>query len=218
MTLVHDRRWQEMSDEELAAHCAEQLEGCLDELVRRYEARIAACAHRMSLDRDAAEDAVQEILLRLTRSVPQFRGESAFSTWLYRLAHNTCVDMFRTQVRDRDRRAFTVDTEDGQNVLERVPSGLGDPEADLDRLVQDCLLGQAVARLSDDYRQVVRLRLGQGWSNQQIADHLDTTVDAVKAKVRRARRQLRDDLTTSRSCPLCAALGTVALDREGEVL
>ncbi|MGH3440815.1 MAG: RNA polymerase sigma factor [Nitriliruptorales bacterium] len=213
-----DRRWLEMTDEELAAHCSDQLEGCLDELVRRYEDRIAACAHRMSLDRDTAEDAVQEILLRLIRSIPRFGGESAFSTWLYRLAHNTCVDTFRTQLRDRDRRTFITETPDGEHRFDRFPSHIGDPEADLDRLVQDCLLAQAIARLSDDYRQVLRLRVGEGWSNQRIADHLGTTVDAVKAKVRRARRQLRDELTTSRSCPGCAGLGAIAVDPAGHVV
>lgn len=213
-----DRRWLEMTDEELAAHCSDQLEGCLDELVRRYEDRIAACAHRMSLDRDTAEDAVQEILLRLIRSIPRFGGESAFSTWLYRLAHNTCVDTFRTQLRDRDRRTFITETPDGEHRFDRFPSHIGDPEADLDRLVQDCLLAQAIARLSDDYRQVLRLRVGEGWSNQRIADHLGTTVDAVKAKVRRACRQLRDELTTSRSCPVCAGLGAVAVDPAGHVV
>jgi RNA polymerase sigma-70 factor (ECF subfamily) len=215
---ARDHRWAGWSDEQLAAHCRDQLEGCLDELVRRYEDRITACAKRMSLDRDTAEDAVQEILLRLTLSVPRFRGDSAFSTWLYRLAHNTCVDTFRRRLRERDRRAFTSTGPEHEALLDRIPSDVGDPEAHLDRLVQDCLLAQAIAGLSDEYRQVVRLRIGEGRPNHEIAELLGTTVDGVKAKVRRARRQLRDALTTSHACPVCAGLGDVAVDTAGQVV
>jgi RNA polymerase sigma-70 factor (ECF subfamily) len=212
---------EQLTDEELAARCGEQLEGCLDELVRRYERTIAACAQRMSLDRESAEEAVQEILLRLVVSAPRFRGDSAFGTWLYRLAHNTCIDTFRNRVRERDRRAPGAYGEDGAVTgadLDRFAGALGDPERTLDAAVQDCLLAQALSRLPDNYRAVVRLRIAEGRSNQEIAHLIGTTVDSVKAQLRRARRQLRAELTEPRSCPLCGGLGAVALEPDGQVV
>ncbi len=92
--------WAKLSDEELALRCSGEVAGCMDELVFRYEQRVRDCARRMSLDRQRAEDAVQEIFLRMVTSLPRFRGQSAFATWMYRLSHNTCIDAFRKGVRE----------------------------------------------------------------------------------------------------------------------
>src|SRR5579884_4408547 len=91
--------WGSMTDEELARHCSSEMGACLEELVGRYEERIRDCARRMSLQRDQAEDLVGEIHLRLVASLAHFEGRSAFGTWLFRLAHNTCIDAFRRDSR-----------------------------------------------------------------------------------------------------------------------
>lgn len=211
--------WAEWSDEELAAHCAEQLEGCLDELVVRYERRIAACARRMTLRSDEAEDAVQEILLRLVASVGDFRGDSAFGTWLYRLAHNTCVDEFRRSSRERRHRQLLPDNTDPEELLDRLDpqetAAWTTPERRLDAAIQDCYAARAIRRLPDRYREVLRLRVAEGRSHAEMAAALDTSVDAIKGRLKRARQQLRAELADGDRCPLCASLGTFTVDRQG---
>lgn len=213
------RNWAEMSDQELALRCSTQIVGCMDELVGRYESRIRDCASRMALDRDHAEDAVQEIFLRMVASLPKFQGRSAFGTWLYRLAHNTCIDSFRRGTRESRMRApaVTGGEETAGDLFDSIPSDFGDPEAELDERIQECYLGQALADLPADYREIVRLRLGEGRSNEEVARMLGATVDSVKAKLRRARRQLREHLLTRRWCPVCHEMGALRISETGAV-
>lgn len=211
-------RWEDMSDEELARLCSTQIAGCMEELIGRYEARIEQCARQMALDRQQAEDAVQEILLRLVTSLPRFEGRSAFGTWLYRLAHNTCIDLFRKGARESRARLSSTLAEDGpEDILAQIPSTWGDPERDLDDAIQQCYLGRALVELPDDYRLILRLRLAEGRSNQEVAETLGTTVDSVKAKLRRARQQLREHLLTHQTCPICRGLGALRITEAGEV-
>ncbi|MBI3648649.1 MAG: sigma-70 family RNA polymerase sigma factor [Actinobacteria bacterium] len=213
--MVSRTDWAELTDEELAIRCSEHVAGCMDELVGRYEQRVRDCAQRMSLDRQDAEDAVQEIFLRMVSSLPRFQGKSAFATWMYRLSHNTCIDAFRKGTRDKEHRLTTVPKDEEGDPLDRVAAKFGDPEAELDATIQECYLGQALAGLPESYRDIVRLRLGEGRSNGEVAQLLGTTVDSVKSKLRRARKLLQERLLERRSCPICKQMGPFRLEASG---
>ena len=79
-----------------------------EELVARYQNKILAFAARMLNDRDEAEDVAQEVFIRAYRSLDSFRGASSFSTWLYRIATNLCIDRTRTKKR-RPQQAYSLD-------------------------------------------------------------------------------------------------------------
>ncbi len=216
-SMVSQTDWAELTDEELAIRCSEHVAGCMDELVGRYEQRVRDCARRMSLDRQDAEDAVQEIFLRMVSSLPRFRGKSAFATWMYRLSHNTCIDAFRRGTRERQHRLARVPEDEEGDPLDRLVAPYGDPEAELDAAIQECYLGQALAGLSESYREIVRLRLAEGRSNEEVARLLGTTVDSVKSKLRRARKLLRERLLERRPCPICKQMGPFRLGASGTV-
>lgn len=200
-------RWAGLRDEDLVRAALAELDGSLDELVRRYETRVRACARRMALDPERVEDLVQEVFLRMLASLDRFEGRSAFGTWLFRLAHNTCIDTFRRDVRAARTQCEAPGDPDGieelPEPLDRLAADWGDPYESLEGSIVDCYLGQALAALPEDYRQVLRLRLAHGLSTQESADRLGTTDDAVKAKLKRARQQVREHLTERRSCPFC---------------
>lgn len=210
-----------MGDDELARHCATEMGACLDELVKRYDHRVRECAQHMSLGREQAEDLTSEIFLRMVASLPHFEGRSAFSTWLYRLAHNTCIDAYRREVRRARmtaRPAVSTDRDTSpDDLLAGLPAHWGDPTTDLEDQVRECYLGQALARLPEDYRRIVLLRLGEGRSNEEVARIEGTTVDSVKAKLQRARHRLREDLLTRRACPFCEKAGVFRITEGGEV-
>jgi RNA polymerase sigma-70 factor (ECF subfamily) len=215
--MVSKTDWTELTDEELALQCSKHLAGCMDELVRRYEQRVRDCARRMSLDRQDAEDLVQEIFLRMVSSLPRFQGKSAFATWMYRLSHNTCIDALRKGTRESQHRLTRVPEDEGGDPLDRLVAPYGDPEAELDAAIQECYLGQALAGLPEGYREIVRLRLGEGRSNEEVARILGATVDSVKSKLRRARKLLRERLVERRSCPFCKQMGPFRLEASREV-
>ena len=199
---VRGQKWSAMSDEELAAYCRDKLEGAMEELLERYERRIRACARRMALDRGEVDDLVQETFLRVVGSLPRFEGGSAFSTWLYRLAHNTCADSFRRGTRQRAHRSG----KDDQAVLEAFISegdDWGDPEAEVEHQLAACYARWLLSGLSAENRRVVELRLLEGRSTEEVAHLLGTTTDGVKSRLRRARAQLRDLTEGSARCPFC---------------
>jgi RNA polymerase sigma-70 factor (ECF subfamily) len=213
--------WASMTDEELAQHCAQEMGECLTELVDRYDSRIRDCARRMSLTREQAEDLAGEIYLRLVASLPSFGARSAFGTWLYRLAHNTCIDAYRREAR-RARMITGAPAgpdhgSDRGDLLDRLAAGWGDPAASLEDRIRECYAGQALSRLPGDYRQIVLLRLAEGRSNAEVARLLGTSVDSVKARLQRARRLLKEDLLTPRSCPFCRRAGVFRITRTGQV-
>lgn len=212
-------RWADLRDDELVRAALDELDGSLDELVHRYETRVRACARRMALDSDRVEDLVQEVFLRMLASLQGFEGRSAFGTWLYRLAHNTCIDAFRRDLRAARTERGTADGHDPigdqQEPLDRVAADWGDPLESLEDRIVDCYLGRALAALPDDYRQVLRLRLVEGLSTRETAARLGTTTDAVKARLKRARRQVREHLAERRPCPFCQ--GRYAIDTAGQL-
>lgn len=156
----------------------------------------------MSLNREEAEDLVPETFLRALLAIPNFRGRSSFGTWLYAIAHNTCVDAARRHLRTRR-------TEDLDALVEspREPAAGRIVEDELDDQIRHCLVGRAIAALPPDYRAVVQLRLGDGLSNEAAAARLGTSTESVKAKLQRARKLLRHRLSRPSDCPLCQGLG-----------
>jgi RNA polymerase sigma-70 factor (ECF subfamily) len=188
------------TDEELARHAQMDQGEWLEELFRRYQRRMYGCAHRMVLP-DEVEDAVQEISMRVMQGLPRFRGDAAIGTWLYSVARHTCLD-----VRRRRRRFEPL--EDGDTVPLGTAVGMAegeteDPEASFETAIMACRTSLAIQDLPPSQQGVVLLRLGVGLSTEATAERLGITPDAVKARLRRARARLREELSQAAMCPLC---------------
>ncbi len=190
------------TDEDLVRCCRGDPKA-LDELIDRYENRVRRCAERMALGRADAEDLVQESFLRLWLALPSFQARSGFGTWVYAIAHNTCIDAARRQIRKPRVQS-----------LDRLSEGGDEPAADrlvdeeFEAQVRECLIGRALASLPLDYREILRLRIGEGLSSQATARRLATSVESVKGKLKRARTMLRSRLSQPSTCPLCQGLGS----------
>lgn len=156
-------------------------------LVRTYQARVLCLCRSMLSDPAQAEDAAQEIFLKAYRSLAQFRGRSAFSTWLYRIASRHCLDLLRRRARGPLLSWDDLLERHGEAV-ESLVSGRaegGDPleAADLAR--------RLIATLPPDQRAALVLRESQGLTYQEIAEAMDCSLDSAKARLRRARENLR---------------------------
>jgi RNA polymerase sigma-70 factor (ECF subfamily) len=154
-----------------------------DELMRAHEDRVFAVCLRILTDRDAALDAVQETFITVYRKAGQFSGASAFSTWLYRVAVNTCYDHLR---RNRRHQAQPLpDTTDPAD--ERSEDLLASVELRPD-------LEQAFASLAPEFRAAVVLSDLEGLPLQAVAEALDVPIGTVKSRVFRGRRLLAEYL------------------------
>ncbi len=141
-------------------------------------------AWRMLGDQAEAEDVAQDAMLRLWRQAANWRaGEARVSTWLYRVVHNLCIDRMR-------RRRPQVPVEDAPEPVDPDPGVLARmASSETGRAV-----AAAIGELPERQRQAVMLRHFEGWSNPQIGEALDCSVEAVESLLARARRQLAQRL------------------------
>ena len=161
-----------------------------NDLMRSHEDRVFAICLRMLRDREAALDATQETFITVFRKVDRFSGHSAFSTWLYRVAVNTCYD----QARRRGRRPTEPLPEDGGPADEGTATALDSAELRPD-------LERALAGLPPDFRAAVVLCDAEGLALQTAAEILGVPVGTVKSRVFRGRRLLAEALGNLRPLP-----------------
>lgn len=160
------------------------------ELVRRHQLHMLHLCRSLLGHPAEAEDAAQEIFLKAYASLQQFRADASFSTWLYRIASNYCLDQLRQKARRRTESLDAILERDG----EKIPLLLNAPPANLASPENWELAEHLLSSLPADYRLVLTLREAQGMRYQEIAETLDISIDSVKARLRRAREQLSQKL------------------------
>jgi RNA polymerase sigma-70 factor (ECF subfamily) len=152
----------------------------LAELYRRHMANVHALCYRLTGSAEAADDMVQETFLRVVRHRASFRGQARFTTWLYRIARNVCIDHLQSsQRRRRARERYRVVTGNAGHV--QAPEPPEDVRA----------LARALARLSHEKREALVLSRYYDLSHTEIADIVGCSVGAVKVRVHRALKDLR---------------------------
>ncbi len=158
------------------------------QLVRLYEKRVYALTLRMCKNPDDAAEAAQEAFLAAWQGLKFFRGESSFSTWLYRLASNACVDLLRREGRHRSAVGPSLNDEElNIDVSDARPT----PQEAAERKELRAQIEEGLAALSPEHRQVLILREMHQLSYDEIADTLDVDVGTVKSRINRGRKQLR---------------------------
>lgn len=166
-------------------------------LVSAYERRVYSLALRSTGSEADAADVTQEVFLRAYRSLDTFRGESGFSTWLYRITTNLCVDLARKN------NAVQTGSLDDESAVE-VPDtrGSNQPEAALESSELRRELDTALSMVSEDHRKIVILRDVAGMSYADIAAALGLEEGTVKSRLARARAALRKILIERGNIPL----------------
>jgi RNA polymerase sigma-70 factor (ECF subfamily) len=165
-----------------------------ERLVRLYEKRVFALTSRMCRNPSDAEEAAQEAFLAAWQGLAFFRGEASFSTWLYRLASNACVDLLRRENRHQANAGPSLD--DGELALDPVderpsPHALAE-QAELRQQIET-----ALAALPPEYRQVLILREMHQRTYDEIAEICSLDLGTVKSRISRGRKRLRKILLDS---------------------
>lgn len=174
-----------MTEQELTILARKGDQEAFAQLVRDNERRVYTLALRMCGSPEDALDLAQETFLRAWSALPNFRGGSSFSTWLYRLAYNTTIDFLRKNSLRRD-----VSVPLGEEIPD-VPDHAADPQQILEQNERRRALEQGLARLPEHYRSVLVLREVSGLSYQEIAGALKLDLGTVKSRIARARLSLR---------------------------
>ena len=161
------------------------------QIYEEYYPKIVGYLRRLVGELDA-EDMAQEVFVKVSRSLESFRGEASLSTWIYRIATNTAMDLLRKSPSQRRTPASTADTGDD----ETAPPDDGSPPLDtllIRKDMNDCIRG-LVNALPDNYRTVLFLSDLEGFTNAEIGAVLGLSLDAVKIRLHRARQALRKSM------------------------
>ena len=163
-------------------------------LVIKYQRRIERLIARMVRDVDLVQDIAQETFIRAYRAMPQFRGDSAFYTWLYRIAVNTAkkalVDLKRDPLVTESARAGANDDDDETSRVERELTDGETPESLLASKEIAQAVSAAMDALSDDLRQAITLREIEGLSYEEIAELMNCPIGTVRSRIFRAREAI----------------------------
>jgi RNA polymerase sigma-70 factor, ECF subfamily len=166
-------------------------------LVVKYQRRIERLIGRMVRDNDLVADIAQETFIRAYRAIPQFRGESAFYTWLYRIAVNTAKKALVELKRDPIVTESAMAGRDSEDETSRVENELSDgatPEAMLASKEIAATVNAAIEALSDDLRQAITLREIEGLSYEEIAEVMKCPIGTVRSRIFRAREAIAERL------------------------
>ncbi|MBC48550.1 MAG: RNA polymerase subunit sigma-24 [Ilumatobacter sp.] len=179
-----------LSDDELVAAAQGGDRNALDQLLRRHYDRIYAVCRRVTGGVSDADDACQEAMIKISRSLPRFDGRAAFSTWAYRIATNASLDELRKRNRRPSLQSIRVGEDEGGEPEQADPMAAKRIEVIADRLAIDAALGD----LSDDFKAAVVLRDVADLNYDEIADILDVPVGTVKSRIARGRSVLTNSL------------------------
>ena len=179
------------TDEELVARSIRGDNESFNELILRWERPIYALAYRTIGREEDARDVCQETFLRAFRALPAFRGQSKFSSWLYRIALNLCRDWMR-----RERRAPIVQLPEDMDLLEMAAAA--EPSESIEDLVARKDLTRAVERamsvLPEEQRAAIVLKEYHGLTFQEIADLMGCPLSTVKTRLYQGLTVLRREL------------------------
>jgi RNA polymerase sigma-70 factor, ECF subfamily len=163
-------------------------------LVVKYQRRIERLIGRMVRDVDLVPDIAQETFIRAYRAIPQFRGDSAFYTWLYRIAVNTAkkalMELKRDPLVTESARASREEEDAGGSRVENELSDGETPDAVLASKQIASAVNFAIEALSEDLRQAITLREIDGLSYEEIAALMNCPIGTVRSRIFRAREAI----------------------------
>ena len=174
---------EKITDTELMAALSNNDMSALGELVRRHQANVLALAYRTTGKWDHAEDIAQDVFLKVYKAAPRYKPTAKFSTWLYRITFNLCIDHQRRNAKT----SIPVDPSHLETTPVEYPDGMEKQE--LTRIVRN-----AVLQLPERQRHALILYRYQGLSHDEITDVMDTSKSAVESLLVRAYANLREKL------------------------
>lgn len=185
------------TDAQLVARAQRGEQRAFELLVMKYQRRIERLIGRMVRDDALVQDIAQESFIRAYRALPQFRGDSAFYTWMYRIAVNTAKKALMDLKRDPVIFESALQpADDGEETSSRQiePSDGETPDAVLASKEIAQAVNAAVEALSDDLRQAITLREIEGLSYDEIADVMNCPIGTVRSRIFRAREAIAERL------------------------
>ena len=180
-----------MPEEQLIRSAQQGDNDAFEQLLLLHQKKVYNLCLRMSANPDDALDLSQEAFIKAWRSIGQYQFEASFSTWLFRLTSNVCIDHLRRKKR-RQETSLTESFDDSDEAEEfTLPDAAPLPEEQAITNETKIELAQAMEQLGPEHREILQLRVVEDLPYEQIAEILDIRVGTVKSRLARARLSLR---------------------------
>jgi len=191
----HARMGEREIDQALVKRVQQGEKRAFDLLVQKYQHRIIKLISRMVRNSDDVQDIAQEAFIKAYRALPNFRGDSAFYTWLYRIAINTAKNYLVASSR-------RISSSSAADVQEAEQYASGDwlreyatPERELLAVEIKDVIMKTIAGLPDDLKEAITLREMENLSYEEIADVMDCPIGTVRSRIFRAREAIDKQIT-----------------------
>lgn len=181
-----ERREYMSTDEQLVREIITGNSECYREIVSRYQTKVFSVAFKVARNQKDAEDIAQDVFLKVYHSLHQFKGDSSFSTWIYRVTMNKALDWKRKQERSVSREIGTAD--------EQLTDRMETPEQQLLKQFDHDLVKQSIKLLPEKYQIVLELYYFEECSYKDISERLDIAVKTVETRLYRAKGLVREHL------------------------
>ena len=163
-----------------------------EELIRDYKKSAYNIALRVLRNVEDAEDASQEALIKIFKSINNFNMESTFKVWMYRIVVNTCIDFRRKKYINTVSIDETIDLGSGREIQREIADDSYNPDALIDRNFNTQLVNDAINKMEDDFKTIIILRDIKGFSYDEISEILSCNLGTVKSRLSRARKNLKE--------------------------
>jgi len=178
-------------ENKLIKKCAQGDIEAFEELILKYEKTAYNIALKMIRNQDDAMDISQEAFIKVFKSIKTFNFEASFSTWLYRIVTNTCLDFLRKNSKRSYSLNNPINTEDGE-IQREIPDVSNNTEDIFEKQLTKELVHKAINKLEDNHKAVIILRDIEGFSYEEISQILDCSLGTVKSRISRARNNLKN--------------------------
>lgn len=162
-----------------------------EQLILQYEATVYDISYKMVKNETDAYDIAQEVLIKIWKQIPKFKGQCKFSTWVYRITYNQCLDSLRKQKRKREISLFRPKEEkEDLYIIEEIDENECVEKQILQKEYQK-VIQEALLEIKEEYRLVLILRDMKGYSYEEIATIAQLSLGTVKSRINRARAALK---------------------------
>ena len=168
--------------------------GALNELIRKHQDRAYQYAFRLTRNPDVAADVVADAFVRINNALKNFKGNAAFTTWLYRIITNCYLDQRK---REKGKGNLSLDSgfqQDEEDVTREIEDPGRTPDELVERNQREALLHKALAQLPEFQKSMIVMYHAEQLSYEEIAESLDLPIGTVKSRLNRARISLREIL------------------------
>ncbi|MFZ5989212.1 MAG: RNA polymerase sigma factor [Bacillota bacterium] len=169
-----------------------------EQLIQACQKKVFNIALRMLGNYDDASELAQEVFLKAYKSIKKFKGDSLFSTWIYKVTTNVCLDEIRKR---KNKKVVSLDEDieyDGSEIKRQIKDESPGPEAAAESNEIKNVVNESIGVLPDDYKTVIVLRDIQGFSYDEISQIIKCPEGTVKSRINRARQALKKILKEKR--------------------